>query len=283
MNLGVSAAPLLGVALISVSYNLLFWAEGIAALIYGLIAMNFLPKKTKPAEPAEAAIEAEAPPEVAVAAEAVAATAAKPTSGYQTLLADWRYMFYLASVLFVTLAYVQYTATLPLAIVHAHLSLWWYSAVVAVNAVVVAGCEVFVTKYVQNWPLRLTALLGFGLTAVGYGLYGIGIVPVFLIFGTLIWTSSEIIGAPTTFAYPGMVAPPELRGRYFGAMQSTFGLAAALGPVIGVILWNHLGQGVWLIACGSGVIATIFARIGWRIPKPAPEPAPAQPAPEPAA
>jgi predicted MFS family arabinose efflux permease len=33
LNLGTSAAPLLGVALISVSYNLLFWAEGLAALV----------------------------------------------------------------------------------------------------------------------------------------------------------------------------------------------------------------------------------------------------------
>jgi MFS family permease len=259
MNLGTSAAPLLGVALISVSYNLLFWAEGLAALIYGLIAMNFLPKKAKPAEPS---------------ADAEPAPAAKPSSGYRVLLADWRYLFYLAAVLFVTLAYVQYTAALPLAIVHAKLSLWWYSAVVTVNAVVVASCEVLVTKYVQSWPLRLTALFGFGLVAVGYGLYWIGMVPVILVLGTLAWTGSEMVGAPTTFAYPGMVAPANLRGQYFGTMQSTFGLAAALGPVIGVTIWNHLGQGVWLCAAGAGVAATICARIGMRIPSPAPEVSP---------
>jgi MFS family permease len=256
LNLGTSAAPLLGVALISVSYNLLFWAEGLAALIYGLIAMNFLPKKAKPAEPA---------------ADAEPAPAAKPSSGYRVVLADWRYLFYLAAVLFVTLAYVQYTAALPLAIVHAKLSLWWYSAVVTLNAVVVASCEVLATRYVQNWPLRLTALAGFGLVALGYGIYGIGIMPVFLILGMLIWTGSEIIGAPTTFAYPGMVAPPNMRGRYFGAMQSTFGLGTALGPVIGVTLWNHLGQGVWLCAAASGIVATICARIGMRIPSAAPK------------
>jgi MFS family permease len=247
-NLGTSAAPLLGVALVSVSYNLLFWAEGLGALIYGLIALNFLPKKNEAKK--------EAP---------TAATAAAP-SGYRALLADWRFLFYLASVFFVTIAYVQYTASLPLAVVHAHLSLWWYSAVVTLNAVLAASLEVPVTKYVQAWPLRLTALAGFGLVAVGYGVYAIAILPVFLIIGTLIWTSSEMIGAPTTFAYPGMVAPPNLRGRYFGSMQSTFGTAAALGPVIGVTLWNHLGQGVWLCAAASGVIATICARIGMRIP-----------------
>jgi MFS family permease len=255
LNLGTSVAPLIGVALISISYDLLFWAEGCAALIYGLIAMNFLPKKAKKEEPTAAAAAAREP-------------------GYRALLADQRYMFYLAAVLFVTLAYVQYTAALPLAIVHAKLSLWWYSAVVTLNAVVVASCEVLATKYVQNWPLRLTALAGFGLVALGYGVYDIAILPVFLIIGTLIWTCSEIIGAPTTFAYPGMVAPPNMRGRYFGAMQSTFGVGIAVGPIIGVTLWNHLGQGVWLCAAASGVLATICARIGMRIPSATPEVAP---------
>src|ERR1017187_4934302 len=163
-----------------------------------------------------------------------------------------------------------------------HQYLGWYRGVILLNSVVVVSCEVLATKYVQNWPLRLTALAGFGLVAVGYGIYGIGIVPVFLILGTLFWTGSEIIGAPTTFAYPGMVAPPNLRGRYFGAMQSTFGLGTAIGPVIGITLWNHLGQGVWLCAAASGVIATICARIGMRIPSAAsevsPEPAVSEPA-----
>ncbi len=276
MNLGTSAAPLIGVALVSVSYNLLFWAEGLAALIYGLIAMNFLPRKAEAAEAAKAAQGAQA---------AEAGTVAPGTrSGYRVILADWRYMFYLAAVLFVTLAYVQYTASLPLAIKHANIPhyLWWYGAVIVINSVVVVTCEVLATKWVQNWPLRLTALVGFGLVAVGYGIYGISLLPVFLVLGTLFWTASEITGAPTTFAYPGMVAPPNLRGRYFGAMQSTFGLATAVGPVIGITLWNHLGQGVWLCAAASGVIATICARIGMRIPSAAaevsPEPAVSEPA-----
>jgi len=248
MNLGTSAAPVIGVALVSISYNLLFWAEGIAALIYGLIAINFLPKQADKPAPA------------------VATPEAKARNGYRVIMADWRYLFYLASVLFVTLAYGQYTAALPLAIVHAKESLWWYSAVIVVNAVVVVTCEAYATKFVQNWPLRLTALFGFGLVAAGYAVYAIGIMPALLILGTLLWTGSEIIGAPTTWAYPGLAAPPDLRGRYFGVMQSTFGIAATVGPIVGVTLWNHLGRGVWVAAAVSGVVATICARIGMRIP-----------------
>jgi MFS family permease len=266
LNLGTSAAPLIGVALVSVSYNLLFWGEAAAALAYGLIALTALPRRVKPAEghPVEAKTE-------------------ESRSGYAAVFADWRYVFYLAAVLLIMIVYSQYTAALPLAIVHAKLSIWWYGAVVTLNAAVVVMLEVAATKYVQTWPLRRTALMGFGLIAVGYAMYAIAIVPFFLILGTLIWTASEIIGGPTTFAYPGMVAPAHLRGRYFGAMQTCVGLGSTIGPIIGVALWNGVGQSVWLWAAAVGILSAVCAGIGMRDPKsivatpsvnePTPEPA----------
>jgi MFS family permease len=104
------------------------------------------------------------------------------------------------------------------------------------------------------------------LIAFGYGMYAIALIPIFLILGTLLWTATEIIGAPTTFAYPGMVAPAHLRGRYFGAMQTAVGLGLTVGPVVGVALWNQVGQAVWLWAAGVGLLSAVFARIGMRLP-----------------
>jgi MFS family permease len=148
----------------------------------------------------------------------------------------------------------------------ADLSLWWYGVVVTLNAVVVVTFEVPLTRFVQAWPLRVVALMGFGLIALGYGMYAIEIAPLFLILGTLIWTATEIIGGPTTFAYPGLVAPAHLRGRYFGAMQSAVGLAMTVGPIVGIALWNAIGQGVWLWAAAVGILSAVFARIGMRLP-----------------
>ncbi|HEU4946122.1 MAG TPA: MFS transporter [Kribbella sp.] len=251
INLGTTVTPLVGVALVSVSYDLLFWAEAAAALTYGVIALKFLPGREAPTQSSPEAVE-------------------EPHAGYRAVLADWRYMFYLAAVLFVTIAYCQYIVVLPLAIVDSGQSLWWYSAVVSVNAVIVAACEVPATKYVQTWPLRLTALAGFGLVAVGYGVYAIALVPVLLVIGTLIWTASEIIGAPTTFAYPGLVAPPHLRGRYSGAMLGVFGLGNAIGPVVGVALWDQVGESVWLWVSAVAILSAVCARIGMRRPEPRP-------------
>ena len=96
---------------------------------------------------------------------------------------------------------------------------------------------------------------------------------------------SEIIGAPTTFAYPGMVAPPHLRGRYSGAMLGVFGLGNAVGPAVGVWLWDQVGHSFWWWAAVVAVMSAVCARIGMRRPEEHPKESPvAEPSasPEPA-
>lgn len=254
LNLGTSATPLIGVALLSISYDFLFWGEAVAALIYGLIAMRYLPKRPKPtAQDSEAA-------------ETPAAPAPAGRSGYLAVFTDVRYVFFLTAVFLVMTVYVQYTASLPLAIEASGLSLWWYGAIVTLNAVMVVALEVPLTRFIQSWPIRRVAILGFGLIALGYAMYAIGITPALLVIGTIIWTTNEIIGGPTTFAYPGLIAPAHLRGRYYGAMQSAVGLAIAVGPALGVWLWVQLDQGVWLWAVGVGLLSALCAWIGMRKP-----------------
>ena len=46
-NVGIVVAPLIGTALASVSYYLLFWTEGLALLAFGLIAVLALPRQAK--------------------------------------------------------------------------------------------------------------------------------------------------------------------------------------------------------------------------------------------
>lgn len=248
LNLGTSVAPLLGVALAAVSYNLLFWAEALGALAYGIIALLILPRETAPAAgPAPDGKES-------------------PPAPRGRLLADQRYLVFLGAFALIMLVYCQYTAALPLAIARAGIDLWWYGAVITINAVIVVLCEVPATKVVQGWPMRKTQLAGWGLVAVGYSIYGIGITPFLLVLGTVVWTASEVIGAPTTYAYPGMVAPEHLRGRYFGAMQTVFGLGSTLGPILGVELFDHVGRWVWLWAAGAAALATIVVPLGMRSP-----------------
>lgn len=247
LNLGTAVTPLIGAALVAVSYTLLFWVEALAAAGYALLALKALPAGTKHAERSGTASERSRP-------------------AYFEVLRDARYAAYLFAVLLLAAVYCQYTVTLPLAVVGSGLGLWWYGAVVSLNAIIVATCEVVATRFVQKWPLRLTALGGTGLLGVGYAIYAIGMVPAVLIAGTLVWTVSEIIGGPTVWSYPGMVAPAALRGRYFGAMQSAFGLGNALGPIVGVTIWTHAGRLTWIWIAAIAVLCTGAAQVGMRSP-----------------
>lgn len=255
VNLGTTAAPLLGLALVSVSYSLLFWGEALTSLIYAAIAFKYLPRKPSKEEAA------------AAAAEAVQTPAPAGRTGYLALLDDRRYLAYLLAFLLLTVVYTQYIVVLPLAIKDHGLSAWWYGAIISLNAAIVVTLEVFATKFVQKWPVWLVQMSGFGLLAVGYAIYGIDIVPLFLILGTLVWTLSEILGAPTVWSWPGMVAPEHLRGRYFGSMQTMFGLGTTLGPIAGVLIYQQIGaRSFFFCAAGVAAVAMVIGRIGMSAP-----------------
>ncbi|MFL6136668.1 MAG: MFS transporter [Frankiaceae bacterium] len=259
LNLGTTAAPLIGAALVSVSYNWLFWGEATAALIYAVIAIAALPKR-------QVAI-----PEQA-AAGAAAEPAPQPAAGsYRAVLADHRYALFLIAVFFLAVVYCQYTTTLALDISHTGLGVWWYGAVVSINGFMVIAFELLATKITQHWPTRLTVALAFGGTGAGYAIYALPPHAAVFVIGTIVWTSAEIVGAPTVFAYPGLAAPKHLLGRYVGSMQAAYGIGTAVGPVVGAMIWYHVGRSVWLWAAAVAALAVTFGLIAVR-PRPAAEP-----------
>lgn len=254
LNLGTTAAPLLGAALIAVSWDLLFWGEAVAALGYAAIAFVALPRRAAP-EPATAGGEA---PD---AATATAAAAPEPAAGgYRAVLADRRYLLFLAAMLVNAAVYVQYLSTLPLAVRAAGLAMVWYSVMVALNGFIVITCELLVTRVVQHWPARIVVLVGFTLLGGGLACYALPLGVAAFLVGTLIWSLAEIVGGPTMFAYPATAGPARLRGRYIGSAHAMFGLGSAVGPVAGVWAWDAIGRSVW-VACG--LVALLGLAAAW--------------------
>jgi MFS family permease len=246
LNLGTTLAPLLAVALIAASYNLLFWAEAIAAGLYAVVAAVALPRrKIVRAMPTRSADEEAFKPDTRLR--------------YRAVLADRRYLLYLGVMFIDSAAYVQFVVTMPLAMKAQGIATIWFGAMITLNGIMVLGCELLVTKFVQHWrrPIAVTAcllLLGAALTVLTPQL-GLAVFLAATVLGTL----SEIVGGPTLFSYPGIAARPGLTGRYMGAMQTVYGLGSAAGPAIGVALWNAIGRNSWwcwgLICVASTVLA----------------------------
>ena len=239
LNLGTTAAPLLGYGLYHLGgngYPLLFYGEALVALVYAALALYALPGRTR----------------------STGTAAGHAEGSYLDVVRDKRFTLFLFAMLCNSIVYVQYLSTLPLDVDASGVPIFWYTLAVALNGFIVIAFELLVTKVSQRWPLKLTVGLAFLLVGLGVAAYGLPLVPAVILAGTLVWTLGEIIGGPAGFAYPGMAAPRHLKSRYIGAFQFMFGLGTALGPVIGGALFGVLGHAVWPVMGLFGVAAAVL-------------------------
>jgi len=252
LNIGTTAAPLIGVALLTVSYDLLFWTEAAAALGYAAIALFVLPRDAGGPHLEQKRNEAR--------------------GGYLALAADRRFLMFLLAQLVIAAVYVQYLSALPLAMRDAGLQTFWYGAMVALNSLIVIAFELLVTKVVQHWRTRVVIAVGFALMGAGLAIYALpGGLAVFVI-GTLTWSLAEVVNGPTMATYPAQAGPEPLRGRYLAGAQAMYGIGSAIGPIGGVALWVAVGRPAWLV---FGAIALLAIIPGWYGVRPRPTEAPA--------
>jgi predicted MFS family arabinose efflux permease len=241
MNVGSTISPLAGAALILVSYNLLFWADGVTSIAYAVIALILLPRRNAGAE-----------------------TERRHVTRLRAVVADRRYLLFLAALLINATVYIQYVSTLPLAMAAGHLATAWYAFVLSLNSAIVITCELLMTKVTQRWPARVVAISGFALLGAGQGLYSVPGGLIIFISGTLIWTLAEITAGPTMFSYPANAGPARLRSQYLGASQAVFTLGFSIGPIIGVFGWNLIGRQVWWWCAVASVAGLVLAWFGMR-------------------
>jgi len=256
LNLGTMAAPLIGFALYNLNhqnYDLLFWGEALVALVYAVLAQLTLPpRRTAGRGPGGGP------------GSGPGGAAQDPAGSYLMVLRDRRYVLFLVATFFNAAVYIQYLSTLPLDISAAGVPIFWYTLAVSLNGFVVIAFELPMTKLSQHWPFRATLAVTFTLVGIGVATYGLPMRPAVILAGTLIWTVSEVIGAPTFFAYPAMAGPAHLRGRYIGSFQFMFGLGAAVGPIAGGALFTGLGHGVWPVLAAGSAVAVVCGVAGVR-------------------
>jgi MFS family permease len=55
-----------------------------------------------------------------------------------------------------------------------------------------------------------------------------------------------------------------LRGRYIGAASAMFGLGSAIGPIVGLALWDRIGSSVWWVLALAELAGIALAWVGIR-------------------
>jgi predicted MFS family arabinose efflux permease len=243
-NLGTGIGPLLGAALAAVTYSLLFWVEGAAVLGFAVLASGALRAMPEPTGQ-------HAPP---------GPDRSRRSARYLDVLHDRRYLLFLVVLGITSMIYIQYVATLPLAVRAAGLSTWEYGMLIGLNGIAIVVCELAVASRVQHWPARRAVALGVLLTAVGMAGYGVRPELWIFVLATLVWTMGETVGYPTLFfAYPSQAGPAHLRGRYLGASNAVYGIGCALGPPLGVAIWTAAGTDLWWYCGAAGLITAVLA------------------------
>lgn len=246
VNAGMIAGPLMAVWLSTISWNLVFWFDGATALVYCAVAAFLVPNdRAKPAaEPS--------------------ADPAAARSGYRTLLRDHKYLAYLSLMLGNGLVHIQFFVVLPLMLIASGYHSWVYGTATAISATIVVGANMIVTTTTQKWTPWVAVITGWTLLVIGRGAYGLpgGLTIIFV--ATAVAAIGQVIGGPAAFAYPARVAPAEAMGRYIGSAHATFQAGYAIGPIIGVLLWNSLGRSFWALCFGFGLVMIIPGIWGMR-------------------
>jgi MFS family permease len=245
LNVGTTIAPIFGYLLILGSYNLLFWGEAAAGIIYTVIALAALPRR-------------------GVRAGDDIAGAVRKRWAVAAVFADRRYTLFLGALLINATVYIQYVSVLPLAMRAAGIATIWYATLLTLNSAIVIGCELLMTKMTQRWPARVVALAGFALLGCGLALYSVPGGLLIFIAGTLVWTLAEITAGPTMSAYPANAGPAALKSKYLGTSQAAFTLGFAIGPAIGVFAWDQVHTEVWWLYGAASLVGLVLAWYGMR-------------------
>src|ERR1041384_3798584 len=111
INVGGTAGPLIGTALILLSYDLLFWAETVAALALAAVAAVAIPRAS-----AERLIGKPGGETGATDASSGGKVTDKRSASYLAVLADRRYLLFLFAMFASSIIYIQYLSVLPLTV-----------------------------------------------------------------------------------------------------------------------------------------------------------------------
>ena len=221
INLGFAVGMAVGGLLADWSWRVMFLADGVTTLLYGLIIYLFVPE-TRPAAPA--------------------AASARPPSGPS----PWRdpVCLQLALVSFCfALAFHTNVTALPLTItVTADYPAPVYGCLVGLNGLLIVLFEISATEALRRVRRLRVAALGMLLVGVGYGITGYVLHWAWFFLTVVLWTAGEILSTPQKLAFIADWSPPESRGRYLSLIQATWSLATAVNPILFLPLYARLGE-----------------------------------------
>ena len=226
INLGMSVGPAVGGFLATVSFPLLFVADGVTAIAAGILLASLMAWR----------------PAYSLGMRGVASEIVRERGKGGSVLRDPRAVIFLTGVFLMAVVFYQHEGAMPLFLVRdLHYRESFYGILFAVNTVLIVLLEVPLNLAMQRWSHRWTLVLGATLFALGFGSMAVLHSVPGLLLAAVVWTFGEMIVMPASGAYAADIAPPGRAGEYAGAYASTFSLAILVGPWAGTIALEAFG------------------------------------------
>lgn len=232
INLGFAAGPAAAGLLAEHSFTALFVADAATSVVYGIVALVAFPHGQRSAGHEERAVE-----------------------GFRSVVHDRGFLLFLAGSVAAAFVYMQHSATFPLAVQDAGLSLALYGTLAALNGFLIVVVELPLTTVTRRFRAQPVIALGWLLVGAGFALTGFAETAVAFAVTVAIWTLGEIVSSPVSGAYVADLAPERLRGRYMGAWSFTWGIGLVAGPLLGTALYAWRPAALWLTCLALGALA----------------------------
>ncbi len=254
MNAGMVAGPLVAALLLGagLGYRGLFTVGALVCCVFLALALAFL----RDSRPADSGLrpEGSSPTDTTLA-------------GYRVVFGDRRFVTFCAVALLPLYGFGQIYVTLPILL---HTSVGVTSAQWGLLAALYAGCGVLCQYPVVRRTRRLDKLrvLALASVCIGVGMSGAAFAPrgVGTAVCVVLVSAGSMLLVPIAAAFVSQMAPVELRGRYMGAWTLVWEGGAALAPIFGGLLLDHLGRASYLVllaVCLLGAALFGTLRVRW--------------------
>ncbi len=238
-GLGSAAAGFLA----KYSFAWLFYGDALTLVIFGGIALVFLPHGVHRQRGANGYI----PWSIALA----------------RIFRDRAFVAMFASALLSAIVFSQFNTTYGLEVERRGFDTTIYGSLLALNGLMVILFELPLTSVTMRFTPKRVIAFGYVLLGCGFGLNALGNGLTVLILAMALFTVGEMIAMPMQSAYVARLAPRDLRGRYSGAMSMAWSCASMLGPAGGMWIFATHHDALWLACGGFGLLAAaVLLRFG---------------------
>lgn len=228
INLGFAFAAVGAGLVAQLDYLLLFVADAGTTVITALIGLFFL-AETMPARAPTARV--------------------KAGPGMGTVFRDRSFLGFLLLNFGAVIVIFQHMSTLPIAMLADGFGPATFGWVIAVNGVLIVCGQLFVPRLIEGRPRSAVLALATLIIGVGFGLVAIAGSAWFFALTVLIWTLGEMLQSPSFSALVAELSPAALRGRYQGVSSLSWSAGAAVAPIGGGFVQEHLGDATLWLGC----------------------------------